>query len=360
MAYHHLSIRVTSVRIPIGIGSIVVRHVVDVVVAIDGHERSHRESAHQRVVILAAYTDAGLVAVNEADLLAHFQQVLEQLVLGVHAEVVAGEVGHVLTAYDTFLRHVAQRNGIGGSGRTARHTEGVTLQLGVVLEHGAHPVGVIQVAVGIADRLVAVPIVMKPGRIVVRLVHNHHVLLGVQHVCRLRYVLHAKVAVERNHSLAFLALLGGHQYYAVGSLRTVDSGRSGILQDIDALDIGGVQVGNISTHAIDKVQRFCITYGTQTTDAHLEAFTRLTGSGGDVYTRRLSLHGLQGVGGVQFGNLVTFHLNGSTRHQFFLLYAVTYNHDFVQHLIVFLQHHVDGRSAAHLDGLRYKANVRED
>ena len=201
---------------------------------------------------------------------------------------------------------------------------------------------------------------MKPGRIVVCLVHNHHVLLGVQHVCCLCHVLHAEVAVKRNHCLAFLALLGGHQYYTIGSLRTVDGSRRGILQDIDALDIGRVQVGDIAAHTIDKVQWFCITYGTQTTDAHLESLTRLAGSRGDVYTRCLSLHGLQGVGGVQFGNLVTFHLDGSARHQFFLLHAVTYNHYFVQHLVVFRQHHVDGRSAAHLDGLRYKANVRED
>ena len=84
--------------------------------------------------------------------------------VGVDTEVVAGIVGHVLAAHDTFLVDVAERKSIGRSSRTAAHAEVVALCDGVVLEHCVDPVGVddacgLTFGVIVPDALEAAPVV---------------------------------------------------------------------------------------------------------------------------------------------------------------------------------------------------------
>ena len=55
-------------------------------------------------------------------------------------------------------------------------------------------------------------------------------------------LVHGDVRGEVHIELAFLTLLGGNHEYTVGSTRTVECGSVGTLQDVDALDVVGVDL----------------------------------------------------------------------------------------------------------------------
>ena len=77
--------------------------------------------------------------------------------------------------------------------------------------------------------------------------------------------------VNAHVELALGTLLAGNEDYTVGSAVTVKCSRSGILKDGNALDIGGVEVGNVSgeRNTVKYVQRACVTVdGSETTDTN--------------------------------------------------------------------------------------------
>ena len=58
--------------------------------------------------------------------------------------------------------------------------------------------------------------------------------------------------------LSLLTTLGCHEYNTVSTTATVDSGRRGILQNVDALDIAGVQRLNatgLKGHTVNHIER---------------------------------------------------------------------------------------------------------
>ena len=277
----------------------------------------------------------------------------------IDTEVVTFVIRYVLTAYDTFLTHIAQRHRVSRSFRTARNTQSIALRLGIVLEHRVHPVSIIHIAVRVVDAFERTPVVRRIARINRLFVHNHHIFLCVQHVRLTCLGLPAIVSIKRNLRLACLTALGGYQYHTVGSLCTVDSGRSGIFQHIDAFDIGWIQRGDITAYSINQIQRRSISHRTQTTDTYFHRFARLTRGRRNVHTRRLSLHRLQGAVGIHLRQRLAFHLHRGTGHQFLFLNAVTYYDYFIQSFRIFFHHHIQGFLIGDLNFLGLEPDVRE-
>ena len=124
-------------------------------------------------------------------------------------------------------------------------------------------------------------------------------------------------------------MLGGNHDNAVGTSRTVDSGSGGILQDFDALDVGGVhEVGIVAyLHSIYNIKRRSIAIdGADTTDADCSLSVRRTVLHRNLHTGGSTLKGLTDVlrHALHYGSLV----NGShrTRDVALLHRTVTYNH----------------------------------
>ena len=303
----HRAIGVAVVLVPVGAAGVVQ-------VSFGIIYRSQRrcvEGALQglgHTVVLVTDVLTLLLGVDERHLLADFQKVTEQLVVGVDTEVVAREVGHVRTAYDTFLVQISGRDGVGACGGTARDTQGVALGLCAVMEHLVEPVGVDERAVGTVDALHVGPVVRTAAAVDVGLVHDGHVLARVKHICPVGHRLPAEVTVEGDLGLPFLTALGGDQHDAVGGLGTVDGGGGGILQHVDALDVGGIDVGDVTLDAVDQIEGTRVAHGAEATDVHLHSRARRSGLRGDVHTRHLALHGLQRTGGVHLGDLLALHL----------------------------------------------------
>ena len=278
---------------------------------------------------------------------------------GIDTEVVTFVIRYVLTAYDTFLTHIAQRHRVSRSFRTARNTQSIALRLGIVLEHRVHPVSIIHIAVRVVDAFERTPVVRRIARINRLFVHNHHIFLCVQHVRLTCLGLPAIVSIKRNLRLACLTALGGNQYHTVGSLCTVDSSRCGIFQHIDAFDIGRIQRGDITAYSINQIQRRSISHRTQTTDTYFHRFARLTRGRRNVHTRRLSLHRLQGAVGIHLRQRLAFHLHRGTGHQFLFLHAVTYYDYFFQRLAILVHHNVQGTLVRNFHFLGYETDIRE-
>ena len=231
--------------------------------------------------------------------------------------------------------------------------------LGIVLEHRVYPISIIHITVRIVDAFERVPIVWRIARVDRLLVHNHHILSGVQHVRLAGLGLPTVIRIKRNLSLSRLSALGGNQNHTVSGLRTVDSGGSGILQDINAFDIGWVQGRDITAYPVYQIKRRSITHRTQTTDTYLHAFARLTGSRRNVHTRSLALHSLQRAIGVHLRQGLTFYLHRSTGHQFLLLNTVTYYDYFIQGFRILSHYYIQCSLIGNLDFLRLETDVRE-
>ena len=173
------------------------------------------------------------------------------------------------------------------------------------------------------------------------------------------HALPAPIGIETDHRLAFATALRGDEHYTVGCLCTIDGCRGGILQHVDALDVCRVERCDVTAHTVDEVERSAVAYGTEATDLHLHARTRLTRGRGDVHTRRLSLHGLQWVVGVEFLDVLALHLCRSAGEEFLLLDTVTYYDDLFESLVVLLKDNVEFRTS-HLHFLCSEADVAED
>ena len=189
-------------------------------------------------------------------------------------------------------------------------------------------------------------------------VHHVHILFGVERFWHLVYVLPAHVSVVTYLYLAFLTLLGGDEDHTICSRRTIDSSRSSILEHVDTLDVGRVEgVDVAASHTVDDVDRIGAAVGTCTTDIDLESIARLTGIGLDGHTRSLALESAEHLCGVEFGNVLTLHLQSGTSDEFFLLHAITHDHNFIEHVGVFGEGDAESALVAHRNFLCGVTNV---
>ena len=166
-------------------------------------------------------------------------------------------------------------------------------------------------------------------------------------------------------NLTSLTLLGGHQDHTVSSTGAIDGCRSSILQHVDALDVARIQtiqtiICSTTGDSVNHEQWGTGTHGTHTTDVHLKALSRLSRCLCNVHTRSAGLHSAQSIGGVQLGDIITLHLNGSTGHQFLLLGTVTYDNHFLQDGIVILHRNLEVVLVTNLDFLSLETDERYD
>ena len=193
----------------------------------------------------------------------------------------------------------------------------------------------------------ALPIVATFTTVETHLIHYLHILFGSKHLRHSIYVSPTYVAIVRYLDLTLLTLLGCYQDNTIGSGRTIDGTRCGILQDVNTLDVGRVQVVDITCYTINNIKRSCVAVGTGTTDRNLKAITRLTGSRLNVNTRSLALQGAEHLCGIHLLNIITLYLNGRTGNELFLLDTITYNNDFIKSLVVSLHCDFETRLVTH-------------
>ena len=185
-------------------------------------------------------------------------------------------------------------------------------------------------------------------------------MAGCQQLRQTIDVCPANITVVVHTDLAFLTLFGGDENHTVGSSRTVDGTTGSILQHVDTLNVGRVQVVDVTTaHTVNNVERLGVAIGTSTADGNLEAVARLTRIGLDANTGALALQGTKYLCGVQFSNVLTLHFYSSTGHEFLLLHTVTHDYHFFKLSVVFLHGHVDSRLIANCNLLCQKADVAD-
>ena len=182
----------------------------------------------------------------------------------------------------------------------------------------------------------ALPIVATFTTVETHLIHYLHILLGIQHLWHAIYVSPTYVGIVRYLDLTLFTLLGSYQDNTIGSGRTIDGTGCGILQNVDTLDVGRVQVVDITCYTINNIKRSCVAVGTGTTDRNLKAITRLTGSRLNVNTRSLALQSAEHLCGIHLLNIITLYLNGRTGNELLLLNTITYDNNFFESLVVCL------------------------
>ena len=159
-------------------------------------------------------------------------------------------------------------------------------------------------------------------------------------------------------SLTLGAALRGHEDDAVTRLGTVDGGGGGVLQDLDGLDQGRVQILDAAYHeAVHYIERTLAgARGRNTADADRGSFAR-GAVGDDTDTGGAALEGGCGVG----GGLVTEGFGADGRHgtgQVALLdHAVTDDHGLFEHLSVFFEDDVEAGLVADCEDLRLETDA---
>ncbi len=140
---------------------------------------------------------------------------------------------------------------------------------------------------------------------------------------------------------ASLATLGSDKYYTVTCRSTIQRSRSSILQYCQALNIGRVNITDISIehstiHYIKRSVRSI--HGTETTDTDACTVTRLTSSSSNLHTRGITL---QCIGSVRNGTflqcLCTYRRCGTGERRL-LCSTISYYNDIFQYLSIALQH----------------------
>ena len=372
VAHHHHAVRVAVGIEPRAVGRVVIGTAIHAVVAVDRCQWRGAEGRAQRVVVLVADVESTLLIIDKGDLFADLQKFVDDIVLRVDTEVVTAVVRHIFAADDTFLIHISQARSIVSFAVTACDAEGVALSSGIALEHLIDPVGVVDlsccricdtpgghIAVCVFLCVILRPVISLSSRIDVLLVHDGHVLLGIEHIDLVDGVLPTAIAVEADRGTAVLATLGGDEHNAVGRLSTVDGCRGCVLQNIDALDISRVERSDVAAHTIYNIKRRGGTGGADTTDVDFQSLTRLSRLRDDGHTRGLTLQGLQRIGGVELGHIVALDLKGSAGDELFLLYTVADDHDIVERVGLFGK--LNGEVVAcHLHFLLHKTNVGDE
>ena len=340
---------------------------------VDGDKRIGAEHGGKLVGIHVAVVETLLLAMSVVEGFAHLDdihavRIAIEDVLGVQTQREAAEVRlGIVAAEHAVLILIAQTHRelrhVGTAGKVQR----VAGRHGVLVAQSFNPVGSRILAALIVSKqlLVALeiisPVVSGFARIVFGKIHHLHIFLGSQHLRQTIDVGPAEVGIVAHLQLAGLALLGGHDDHTVGGGRTIDGARGGVLQHIDALDVGGVDVVDIATrHAVDDVERSRVAVGAGTANRHLETITWLTRRRLDGHTRRLALERAESLSGVELLNVLALDLDCGTSDEFLLLNTITGYHHFVQFRSLVFEADVDCRLTREGNFLRVETDEREN
>ena len=174
-------------------------------------------------------------------------------------------------------------------------------------------------------------------------------LFGRSEVDLALHLLPAPCAVELDAGLAALAVLGGDEHYAVGTTRTVDGRRGGVLEDFNRLDVVGVDgVDVVGSHTIDHIERVGVGMdGSSTTYTDLCVLARLARGRTDLDTCHLSLKCGSDIRDGSVTELLGIHLGHRTSEGALLGGTVTDGYDLLEHLCVFSKLDLEIAAAAH-------------
>ena len=263
------------------------------------------------------------------------------LVIPIRAVLVNGVLGHVLGG------------GVEGDPvGTAAQGNAVLGLSGPLLGGLAPPVGA-----RVIDRIV-------PGEIVVQhflrvglaglgvtllgviLIHIGAVLISVQHLGDAGRLGKGVAAVVAHPDLSFGTTLGGHEDDAVRSAGAVNGGGS-ILQDGNALDVLGVQAGEVTVgDAVHHDERAGVAEGALTADEdHGVILARLAGTHVSDDAGRLAGQGVGEIGGGDLLEFLAVDGGDGTREGGLLLDTVADDDDFIEVLRVLGEDHVDEGTA---------------
>ena len=157
---------------------------------------------------------------------------------------------------------------------------------------------------------------------------------------------------DRHFVLDSRTVLGGDQDHTPCSTATVDGGRSGVLQDGDALDVVRVDEGEVGDfHAVEEDQRLVVTVdGTHTTDLHRRGCRQVVGVVRDRQARDDTLETFGHIGDRLAAEcLVSVDSRDGTRQVDLLLGTETDNHRFGEHLGIICEDDVDHTPAGYSD-----------
>ena len=213
---------------------------------------------------------------------------LEELIVGIDLR---GNtvIGILLAHHDTVVVHEVERGEEVTLLVTALEDETVLLAP-AGLESGVVPVGIGAVVVVGSQQFIGD---------VTDIFLILDIFLGTEDIGLLAQGLHREAAVVGDMGRAFLTGLGGDEHDTVTGLRTVDGGGGGVLQDLDGLDHGRIQILDVvHLQTIDDEERSDVAgVGGVTADTDVSALARSTGGVDDLDTGGLALQGGGGVGG---------------------------------------------------------------
>ncbi len=193
-----------------------------------------------------------------------------------------------------------------------------------------------------------------------------HPLLGVHEVRHARALADTVVTVVRNGHLLSLAgtlgTLGGDHHHAGRSARTVDGRRRRVLEDVDALDVLGVEeVHRRAYDTVDDVERRgCVVDRGLAADLDVEASVGAAVGLRDAHARHGALKGILQTGRTAACNLAGSDRTHRTGQVGFLAYTVAYHHDVIQLRGVFMQDDVDAGASGDVDPLVLHADERNE
>ena len=260
--HHHRSVRVAVVDVPVGTCSVVIAAVGSVY----GHDGRSRECRAQVVVVYVARAHVAAVLPHKAHVLANGDESVVHLVLGVGAEVIPFIIRDVLSSDNAVLTGISARDDICRRLAAAGERQVVARCQCAVIDGIVYPVGVVYVSVGIMYGVERSPVDGRHAGVEPCLVHDAHVFARVEHVKLAAHGLPAYIPVVRDLACAFLSALCRDENHAVGSLRAVDGGRGGILEHVDAFDVGRVEVGDVTGDAVDEIERLRVAHGAEAAD----------------------------------------------------------------------------------------------
>ena len=159
----------------------------------------------------------------------------------IDTEVIALIVAYLLATNNTFLIHITKRHCIGRSFTTTSDTQRIALYLCIVLKHRTYPISINQVTISIINTLERRPIIGLTARIDTFLIHNSHVLLRIKQFSFSSNSLPTLIGIKTDFCTTSLTTLCCDKNNTIGSLSTINSSRSGVLQDIDTLNVGWIQ-----------------------------------------------------------------------------------------------------------------------
>ena len=139
--------------------------------------------------------------------------------------------------------------------------------------------------------------------------------------------------VKADIHFALLSFLCGNQNHTVRGTVTIKGGRGCVFQYRHRLDVGWVQVADVSTkrHAVEDVQRTGITVdGSHTANADAGVLTGLTVSAVHLHTRHSSLQGRGNARGGAHLNSLALHFLYRASQRGFLLCAISHHNHLVE------------------------------